>query len=160
MDASNFGDSTGIFILYTLDTCRTSVGRSPAGWSFGAVHPQMIPLPAAARIEGVSRLEISGSHLDAKNSCARGGNGVDGKRSERNALKQLNPRVNLRFEQSRVVRGLSPTLALLLALDQASENHRQELFNSRPDAGVFALTVSGDVQARDLQVPLQPGEDV
>ena len=64
------------------------------------------------------------------------------------------------MEQSRVVRGLSPTLALLLALDQASENHRQEPFNSRPDAGVFALTVSGDVQARDLQVPLQPGEDV
>jgi hypothetical protein len=61
MDASNFGDSTGIFILYTLDTCRTSLGRSPAGPSFGAVHPQMIPLPAAGRIEGVSRLEISGS---------------------------------------------------------------------------------------------------
>jgi hypothetical protein len=159
MDASNFGDSTGIFILYTLDTCRTAPWRSPAGRSFGAVHPQMIPLSAAGRLGGVSGLEISDSHVDASNSHALVMNGVDGRSSERNALKRLNPRVNHRYPTPRVFRRLR-TWALLLALDQASENHRQEPFNSRPDAGVFALTVSGDVQARDLQVPLQPGEDV
>jgi hypothetical protein len=65
MDASNSGDSTGIFILYTLDTCRTSLGRSPAGRSFGDVQSQMIPLSAAGRIEGVSRLEIRDSRRDS-----------------------------------------------------------------------------------------------
>jgi hypothetical protein len=87
MDASNFGDSTGIFILYTLDTCRTSLGRLPAGRSFGAVHPQIITLPAVGHLEGVPRLEISGSHVDASNSHALRMNGVDDRRSERNALK-------------------------------------------------------------------------
>ena len=89
MDASNFGNSTGIFILYTLDTCRTSLGRSPADQSFGAVHPQMIPLPAADRIEGMSRLEISGSHVDATSSHARGMNRTDAGTSQRISLESI-----------------------------------------------------------------------
>ena len=44
-------------------------------------------MACGARIEGVSRLEISGSHVDASNSHALVMNGVDGRRSERNALK-------------------------------------------------------------------------
>src|ERR1700727_148133 len=88
MDASNFGNSTGIFNLYTLDTCRTSLGRSPAGRSFGAVHPQMIPLPAADRLGDVSRLEISGSHVDAKNSRARASDRTDGREGGQKGRKQ------------------------------------------------------------------------
>jgi hypothetical protein len=53
----------------------------------GTVHPQIIPLPAAGRLGGVSRLEINGSHVDASNSHSLGMNGTDDRRSERNALK-------------------------------------------------------------------------
>ena len=49
----------------------------------------MIPLPAAGRLGGVSRLEISGSHVNATKSHARGMNRTDASTSQRISLESI-----------------------------------------------------------------------